>query len=101
MSKQIELFNEVRKRYPDYTYKKLSALFEIQQTRLFRLMTGACDLKASEYFIIKEKLESNSSEIGELIQFLEKHSFGLSRNDCIEFKSEIENKLFLRKLIGA
>lgn len=98
MSKQIELFKEVRKRFPEDTYKTLSKKFGIQQTRLFRLMSGRCELRASEYFQIKSALENDSSEIQGLINFLERHSFSLNRNDCNEIVDNLESKFLVREL---
>ncbi len=99
MVQQEQLVKEVRKRFPKHTYKQLGEIFQMQTTRLFRLMNGA-EMRTSEYFKIKEKLEINSSELSLLIQFLEKHSFSLSRNDCNEIVSDLEEKFFIRKLAG-
>lgn len=97
MNKQIELLKEVRKRFPKSTYRELGELFGISTTRFFRLINGS-EMRASEYFMIRSKLEEDSSEISMLITFLEKHSLSLSRNDCTNILSELENKLYIREL---
>lgn len=99
MNQQIELFKEVRKRYPKHTYKKFSELFEIPQTRLFRVMNGA-ELRTSEYFKIKQVMGSEESEISKLITFLESHSMSLNRNDCRLIVSELKNKILIRNLMA-
>ena len=97
MKKQNELFKQVRKRFPKHTYRQLSELFGVSNTRIFRLMNGS-ELRASEYFRIKEKLEEDSSEVTRLIKFLEGHSLKLSRGDCTEIVNELKAKFYIRQV---
>lgn len=97
---QQETINRYKKKYPNHTFREISAQTGIQLTRVFRIINGY-EMKLSEYLAFQKVINSTTREVCQRsldLDYINQNFYNLDEQSGRDIKRKVEYIIELAKL---